>query len=100
VGVILMPGLDECVYAAVGHGAWYVHRGAAPRAARVSAKRHLSEGLFCTTSVQTFGQIGRDVAYLQLQTAARLTRTWGDCYGYLLVGTARAEGRSDPQRNV
>ena len=27
----------------------------------------------------------------RLQAAARLSRTWGDCYGYLLVATGRAE---------
>jgi len=100
VGVILMPGLDECVYAALGQGAWYTHAGAPPRAAHVSNKGQLADSLFCTTSVRTFEQIGREDAYQQLQSAARLTRTWGDCYGYLLVATGRAEVMIDPKVNV
>ena len=32
--------------------------------------------------------------------AAWLTRTWGDCYGYLLVATGRAELMVDPIMNV
>ena len=32
--------------------------------------------------------------------AAGLSRTWGDCYGYLLVATGRAELMVDPIMNV
>ena len=28
--------------------------------------------------------------------AAGVSRTWGDCFGYLLVATGRAEGMFDP----
>ena len=100
VGVIHMPGLDEYVYAAVGQGAWCAQAGEPPRAARVSSQDRLAEGLFCTTDVRTFTQIGRDDAYQRLQSTARLTRTWGDCYGYLLVATGRAEVMIDPKVNV
>ncbi|HEX4150229.1 MAG TPA: inositol monophosphatase family protein, partial [Pirellulales bacterium] len=31
---------------------------------------------------------------------AWLTRTWGDCYGYLLVATGRAEVMVDPKMHV
>ncbi len=34
-GVVRIPALDECVYASVGHGAWHVVKGAAPKPARV-----------------------------------------------------------------
>jgi fructose-1,6-bisphosphatase/inositol monophosphatase family enzyme len=33
---------------------------------------------------------------LKLQRAARLARTWGDGYGYLMVATGRAEVMIDP----
>ncbi len=100
VGVIRMPALDESVYAAIGQGAWYAHAASPPRRARVSDKSTLAESLFCTTDVRTFTQIGRDDAYARLQSAARLTRTWGDCYGYLLVATGRAEVMIDPKINL
>jgi histidinol-phosphatase len=78
LGVILIPALDECVYAASGQGAWYVTGGRPPQPARVSDRRSLSEGLFLTSEVACFGQIGRRDAYDRLEHAARLSRSWGD----------------------
>ncbi|MHB8903266.1 MAG: histidinol-phosphatase [Thermoguttaceae bacterium] len=95
IGVILIPALDECVYAAKGLGAWYTRGTAAPVPARVSRCPRLAEGLFLTSEVKCFTEVGRDEAYNRLQRAARLTRTWGDCYGFLLVATGRAELMAD-----
>ena len=39
-------------------------------------------------------------AYARLQSAVAVSRTWGDCYGYLLVATGRAEIMIDPIMNV
>jgi len=100
VGVIYIPALDECAYAAAGQGAWYVARGGTPRPAQVAACARLSEGMFLTTDVRSFDRIGRRDAYERLQAGARLTRTWGDCYGYLRVATGRAELMVDPVMNV
>lgn len=100
VGVIYIPALQECVYAATGAGAWYVKGDSSPRSARVSQRPRLSEGLFLTSEVQSFLKTGRQAAYDRLQAASRLTRTWGDCYGYLLVAIGRADVMVDPQMNV
>ncbi|MHB1035175.1 MAG: histidinol-phosphatase [Pirellulales bacterium] len=100
LGVILMPALEECVYAAAGQGAWYIRSEKPPRPARVSTCDRLSQGLFCTCDVPSFGETGRQQAYERLQAAAGLSRTWGDCYGYLLVATGRAELMVDPVMNV
>ena len=35
-----------------------------------------------------------------MQEAARLTRTWGDCYGYLMMAIGRAEVMVDPIMEV
>jgi histidinol-phosphatase len=94
-GVIHIPALDESVYAASGGGAWYRHGGEPPRPARVSS-RSLAEGLFLTSEIENFGKIGRMDVYERLQRAARLSRTWGDCYGYLMLATGRAEVMIDP----
>lgn len=99
-GVILIPALDECVYAASGQGAWYVAGGKPPRPARVSDCPRLGDGLFLTSEVTNFDEAGRRDAYQRLEAAARLTRTWGDCYGYLMVATGRAEVMVDPVVNV
>ena len=95
-GVIRIPALDECVYAAVGGGAWYLQNHQPPQPARVSQVASLAEGLFLTSDGATFATIGRCGLYDRLQTAARLSRTWGDCYGYLMVATGRAELMVDP----
>lgn len=100
VGVIYVPGLDELVYAARGQGAWYVKGGAAPVAARVSSRERLAEGLFVTSQIDSFAKRGAAEVFERLERAAHVTRTWGDCYGYLLVATGRAELMIDPLMNV
>ena len=100
LGVILIPALDEYVYAAAGGGAWYVRGNAAPRPAKVSQCSKLAEGLFVTSEVICFDEVRREQVYKQLEATARLARTWGDCYGYLLVATGRAELMVDPYMSV
>ena len=96
LGVIRIPALDECVYAARGLGAWYTHGDRSPAAARVSRQPSLANALFVTSEVAGFDQTGRRSAYDRLQAAARLARTWGDGYGYLMVATGRADVMVDP----
>jgi fructose-1,6-bisphosphatase/inositol monophosphatase family enzyme len=56
----------------------------------------LASALFVTSEVASFESSGRRAAFDRMQAATRLTRTWGDCYGYLLVATGRAEVMIDP----
>lgn len=100
LGVDLIPALDECVYAAEGQGAWYVGQGRVPQAARVSRCAPLSEGLFLTSEAANFDAVGRHEVFDRLSAVARLSRTWGDCYGYLMVATGRAELMVDPLMNL
>jgi histidinol-phosphatase len=100
VGVIHLPALAETAYAARGQGAWHIRGDQPPRPARVSTKSQVSEGLFLTSDVRGFAEIGQPDAYTRLQNAARIARTWGDCYGYVLVATGRAEVMVDPKMNV
>jgi histidinol phosphatase-like enzyme (inositol monophosphatase family) len=96
LGVIRIPAQEECVYAAHGLGAWYVRGDQPPRAAQVSQQRSLSNATFLNSEVLCFDQTGRRPAYDRLQAAVRLTRTWGDGYGYLMVATGRADIMVDP----
>lgn len=99
-GFVYIPGLDEGVYASVGQGAWHL-RGVRPaQRCAVSQKTRLADGLFLTSQVDSFAKRGAGVAFEALQAAAYVTRTWGDCYGYLLVATGRAEVMVDPILNV
>jgi histidinol phosphatase-like enzyme (inositol monophosphatase family) len=100
VGVIYIPGLNECVYAARGGGAWYTRGKAEPRPARVSQRDRFSDAVFLTSQLDTFYARGAQQVYLDLERAAYITRTWGDCYGYLLVATGRADVMVDPVMNV
>jgi histidinol phosphatase-like enzyme (inositol monophosphatase family) len=99
VGVVYLPALDECMYAALGQGAWHQRGAAAPRRARVSTRQPLSAGLLSASDTR-FPSAARQEAYKRLQQAAGTSRTWGDCYGYLLVATGRAEVMIDPIMNV
>ncbi len=100
IGVINLPALDESVYGAVGMGAWSCCGAAAPRPARVSNRARLADALVCSTSVTGFERHDRLAIYQQLRTAAALDRGWGDCYGYALVATGRAEVMLDPKMSL
>ncbi len=99
-GVIFIPGLDECVYAAKGHGAWYVKGETEPVPAQVSTRDRLTDCAFITSQVDLFRRRGAAEAYRRLEEAAYITRTWGDCYGYLLVATGRADAMVDADMHV
>jgi histidinol-phosphatase len=99
-GLVFMPGLDEGVFASAGQGTWHFRGDQQPRRCRVSTKARLAGGLFITSQVDSFAKLGRQAAFDALQAAAYITRTWGDCYGYLLVATGRAELMVDPIMNV
>ncbi len=95
IGVIWVPALDRGVWGAKGQGAWEVI-GETTRPARVSKVDTLDEALFLTTDCYDFDKVGRDGAYDELERKCKLTRTWGDAYGYYLVATGRAEIMMDP----
>jgi histidinol phosphatase-like enzyme (inositol monophosphatase family) len=92
VGVIYMPALDEMIAAASGIGCTWNGRPA-----RVSEIDLLGEATLLTTSVLTCQK--RSGAFDQLAGKCRLIRNWGDCYGYALVATGRAEIMVDPIMN-
>ncbi len=100
LGIIVIPALDECLHALRGGGAWHTRGDAAPRQVHVSTVPMLAESLFLTSEVASFGERDAAAVYDRLQAACRLSRTWGDCYGYLMVATGRAELMVDPIMNV
>lgn len=99
-GVIYAPATAEIVYAARGGAAWQAVGDASPEPARVSDTSTLADATFLTTDVKAFGKISRRDVYQRLESAARLARTWGDAYGYLLVACGRAEVMIDPEMNL
>lgn len=99
-GVVYIPGLNEGVFAAHGQGCFHFRGTAEPKPCQVSKRKKLGEGCFVTSQVDTFRKRHGEQAFEKLQSAAYITRTWGDCYGYLLVATGRAEAMVDPMLNV
>jgi histidinol phosphatase-like enzyme (inositol monophosphatase family) len=95
VGVVEMPALGETLYAARGIGC-----SLNGEPARVSTTATLEDALLLATDFgvcESYG-FGRAADELERQVAAR--RTWGDCYGYVLVATGRADIMFDPVMNV
>jgi len=99
-GVIHIPALGETLYAAKGQGAWFVRADRPAVPARVSRTARLADCLFCTSEIRSFAKSGRREAFDRFDSTCRLARTWGDCYGYLLVATGRADVMVDPLMNV
>ena len=85
-GAAYFPAVGELVAAAPGCGAW--HDGAR---CRVSDTASLGGASVLTTDARFPGRPARKVAWDALAADARVARTWGDCYGYLLVATGRAD---------
>jgi len=100
VGVVYIPGLDECIYAAQGQGAWYERPHHDPIQARVNKIGSLSEGVMVTSQVSTFNKRNATQGFLELEGRSFVTRTWGDCYGYMLVATGRAVAMIDPLMSI
>jgi histidinol phosphatase-like enzyme (inositol monophosphatase family) len=103
LGVIFAPATGEIVYAAAGQPTSYSVAGGAPMPARVSEVERLAEATFVTTELNTFDRAcdqGRRGVFNEMERACRLTRTWGDAYGYLLVATGRADVMIDPIVNL
>lgn len=100
VGVVGIPVLDEYYYGGIGLGSFEIRHGGLPQRLKVSQCKSLKDGMFLTTSVKHFENWGRFEAYEKLRKAAGLDRTWGDCYGYMLVASGRAEVMVDPKMSV
>jgi len=96
MGAVYIPGLAEGIYAARGLGAWHFRGEETPRPARVSQQTDLAKAVVVTSEIETFGQRNAAELYQQLAEQVYFLRTWGDCYGYLLVATGRVDVMIDP----
>jgi histidinol-phosphatase len=91
LGVLHFPALTETVYAAAGLGCWWDGRRVA-----VSGVARMEDALVLTTDTNALASGPRAADWHRLAGRAGLVRTWGDCYGYALVATGRAEAMLDP----
>ncbi len=100
VGVIEMGALDRRVYAMRGGEAWQQEGNEPPRRAQVRSCPRLEDAVFVTTERSSFDPRGASEIYSQLEATCRITRTWGDCFGYYLVATGQADLMVDPIMNL
>ncbi|MEE3054147.1 MAG: inositol monophosphatase family protein [Planctomycetota bacterium] len=96
LGVINLPALGETLVAAAGEGCY--HNGSSANGARasVSGVSDLAAAGVVYTGFETFRMSGTLGVHSLLGDRVKVLRSWGDCYGHLLVATGRAEAMLDP----
>jgi myo-inositol-1(or 4)-monophosphatase len=67
---------------------------------QVRQTRSLAEATLLTTCVMDPPVRYNATAWRRLTTAAQMVRTWGDCYGYLLVACGQADIMCDAVMNL
>lgn len=90
-GAAYFPAVDEIVAAAPGEGCWWNGRRA-----HVSDTATLAGATALVTDDRTFARSALREGWRTLAAEAGVSRSWGDCFGYLLVATGRAEIMVDP----
>jgi histidinol phosphatase-like enzyme (inositol monophosphatase family) len=85
-GCAYFPVIDEIVVAALGEGCFW---NGAP--CSVSSQNAITRSTVLVTDDRFPNTVNRASAWRTLASQADVVRTWGDCYGYLLVATGRAD---------
>ena len=94
-GAAYFPAVGEIIAAAPGEGAWWNDARCA-----VSRVDRLDRATVLTTDARFPADDTKRSAWQELSRRALVSQTWGDCYGYLLVATGRAEVMADPRMSV
>lgn len=89
-GAAYFPAAGELVAAAVGGGCWW--NGAR---CSVSVVSSLADATVLTTDERFPAHPAQRETWRALAERSAVSRSWGDCYGYLLVATGRAEVMTD-----
>jgi histidinol phosphatase-like enzyme (inositol monophosphatase family) len=90
-GAANFPALGELICAAPGENCWLNDTKT-----RVSNQGRVDGALVLTTDPKFAADERHRPGWQQLELAAEMSRSWGDCYGYLLVASGRAEVMVDP----
>ena len=85
-GAAYFPAVGELIAAAPGAGCWW--NGSR---CTVSSIDDLASATVLTTDDRFRERPGCRAAWDRIADRAAISRTWGDCFGYLLVATGRAE---------
>ena len=87
---VFCAAVNELMTAGLGEGCWL--NGSR---VRVSAVSELSQATVLATGMRFARMPQRGVNWRKLVGVSGVARTWGDCYGYLLLASGRAEGMVD-----
>jgi histidinol-phosphatase len=90
-GAAYFPAVGELIAAAPGAGCWWNGSRCA-----VSTVASLDRAAVLTTDERFQERPARRPGWERLAASAAVSRSWGDCFGYLLVATGRAEAMCDP----
>ena len=93
LGAIHQPVLRQLM---IGDGTTTTLNG---RPVRVRPSDKIETATFLTSDPLNPAKYQNGDAYAALTARARLVRTWGDCYGYLLLAAGRADLMCDPIMN-
>ncbi len=89
-GAAYFPPVGDMLVAAPGQGCWWNGKRS-----RVSQEASLSKAVVLSTDERFLVHPERGEKWRALAKQVAISRTWGDCYGYLLVATGRAEAMID-----
>ncbi|MEP6731408.1 MAG: histidinol-phosphatase [bacterium] len=90
-GAAYFPALGDLVVAVPGGGCWWNGSRCA-----VSAVSEMHAATVLTTDDRFRERTEYRDGWKRASDAAAISRTWGDCFGYFLVATGRAEAMVDP----
>ena len=93
LGVIEQPITRQRV---VGDGQHTLYNG---HPARVSSQCELSPALLLTTDIKNVAKYQDNAAWQRLLQATGTFRTWGDCYGHMMVAAGLGDIMADPILN-
>ncbi|HTJ78075.1 MAG TPA: histidinol-phosphatase [Rariglobus sp.] len=93
LGAIHQPVLRELM---IGDGHTTTLNG---QPVRVRSCEKIKDATFLTSDPLNPAKYQNGAAYATLTNRTRLVRTWGDCYGYLLLACGRADIMCDPVMN-
>jgi len=91
LGIIDQPITRERI---VGDGKTTEYNG---RRVHVAETKHVADALLLTTDLLDCETKHRDENWYALLHRARLFRTWGDCYAYMMIASGRADIMADPE---
>ncbi len=90
LGVIDQPVVGQRV---IGTAAGTLYNG---RPAKVSQKKKLEDALLLTTDIKNVSKYQREAPFKNLINRCGLFRTWGDCYGHMMVASGNGDIMADP----